>query len=491
MFQSRKEDFVFNAKIMLDSVEVEKDVLCRVYLPVKVTDSLELHFYPTLEQVKRLTEPYFLWQYSVTGEINDFSGEDTMKFSAREVLSTGVTTEFHGPDISESKMIGKPVDLTITHYLNGKNDAQNQRKVTGNFWITDNQLLASAAAITHSYTGNVEVKTIWKFDFELDDKTQLHFEEHYRYHKNDEEDTVSFHELVASFSLEDTTADSPRILETYNKLDDVLLLASFAARQWCVCLGWDVSDSNIYIKQYVRNRTIPGKSDSKRARKQDVLIEKSDVAKFMDIAYSTFLSAIPNDALRLAISFTIHTKDSTLESEFVTLYSALEMLVLQFRREKGLEFVFSGKDNEQKKQWNKIRKGLKQYIEQFDLPDKDSYKKQHIKDKLSELNRISFATAFEHFCNYYSVSLQDLWQVTNNESGISLSTIRNKLVHGDHFSHEQHRALIFAQVHLRWTVERMILAVLGWDVEKSTVSSWFLADWVAYKEWKAEQFSLS
>ncbi len=489
MVQNRKEDFVFKANITFNSVEVGKDVLCRVYLPVKMTDSLELRLFPTEEQAKRLTR-LPIWQYSVSGEVKNFNGEIFMLISANKVFADkGVQTNFHGKDIREYLMVGSPEDLTLTQFFNGVKSEHNLGTVNGSFWVTGNPLLEPAGIISRSYTGNAEVETAWKFEFDIN---QIHitFEKHYRYYENDEGDTVSFDELVAGFKIEGATADSPQIPETLHKLNDVLLLASFAARQWCVCLGWSGSDSHMYVKHYIRNRTIPDKPNPQRSLREN-LIEKSDFADFMKVAYSSFLSFTPNDPLRRAISLTIPIKNSILESEFVTLYTALEMLVLYFRRKKGLEYVFQQNDTEQKKQWNKIRKALKMYIDQIDLPENDYDKKRHMKDKLSELNRISFATAFEQFCNHYAVSLQDLWQVTNNKSGVSLSELRNKLVHGEHFNHEHLKALIFAKLHLQWTVERMILAVLGWNIEKSTISSWFLSTWVAYKEWKPEQILLS
>lgn len=477
----RKEDFVFNARIEEHGVEVEKDVLCRVYLPVKIDDPLELRFHLSEQQAEKLRMPV-LWQYSVTGDVKNFSGEIRMKFSANEVISTGVQTKFHGRDIRESEMVGSPMDFTITHFLTPDPNETNNAKVEGNFWLTPNPLFQPAAIIKNSYTGDVEVETVWSFDFELDSSTNLHFREHYRYTKNEDGDTVSFGELVASFALEDSTADGPQIPENLERLDDVLLLASFAARRRSICLGWDATDSRIYVKRYIRNRTIPDQSRSKGTWREGI-VEKSQFADFMKTAYAAFVAITPNDPLRRAIGLAVPIKDSTLDSEFVTLYTALEMLVLQFRRQQDLEFIFP-----QSNKWKKINRGLKNYIDEMELPETDNSKRQLIKDKLSELNRISFNAAFERFCAHYSVRLEDLWPVASKQGGISLSQIRNKLVHGEPFSQSHYDALMFATLHLQWTVERMILAILKWgDVEESNVSSRFLSGWIAYKEWQSKR----
>ena len=187
--------------------------------------------------------------------------------------------------------------------------------------------------------------------------------------------------------------------------------------------------------------------------------------------------------MRRAISFTVPAKDGTVDGEVVALYTAIEILVLQFRRTAGLEFIV-GSD-----EFQSIRKELKRGIDALTILDEN--KKFLMKQKLSELNRVSLGTAFEAFCKHYSVQLTDLWPVVKRDSGVSLSDVRNMLVHGEHFGPDQYEALSFAQFHLRWTVERMILSVLTWPIDKSTVSPQFLGSWIPYKEWKTKQSSLS
>jgi hypothetical protein len=201
-------------------------------------------------------------------------------------------------------------------------------------------------------------------------------------------------------------------------------------------------------------------------------------------SYVPFASFRPQDALRRAISFTVPAKDGTLDSEFVSLYTAVEILVLQLRRSTGLEFIVEPSE------FKNVRKQLKRCIDALTTMV-DEEKKSLMKQKLSELNRVSFATAFEEFCKHYSVQLADLWPVVKSESGASLTDVRNKLVHGEHFGPDQYEALIFAELHLRWTVERMILSVLNWPIDKSNVSPQFLKSWIAYNEWKAKQPTVS
>jgi hypothetical protein len=140
-------------------------------------------------------------------------------------------------------------------------------------------------------------------------------------------------------------------------------------------------------------------------------------------------------------------------------------------------------------EFKSIRKELKRSIDALTIIVDE--KKTLMKQKLSELNRVSLGAAFEEFCKHYSVHLTDLWPVVKSDSGMSLNDVRNKLVHGEHFGPDQYEALNFAELHLRWTVERMVLSVLNWPIDKSRVSPESLQGWIAYKEWKTKQASLS
>jgi hypothetical protein len=52
-------------------------------------------------------------------------------------------------------------------------------------------------------------------------------------------------------------------------------------------------------------------------------------------------------------------------------------------------------------------------------------------------------------------------------------------------------ALSYAGEHLRWHLERIILIALGWDIEKSAVSSRALGLFTAYQKWKQERDKLA
>ena len=92
-------------------------------------------------------------------------------------------------------------------------------------------------------------------------------------------------------------------------------------------------------------------------------------------------------------------------------------------------------------------------------------------------------SVLEIFFEKYNVNTKDLWPVDNSE--VSLNKIRNHLIHGRYLNKFQFEALTYTYEHLKWLVERMLLAILKWPVKESTVSEEYLSkNLYAYNNWK-------
>ena len=175
---------------------------------------------------------------------------------------------------------------------------------------------------------------------------------------------------------------------------------------------------------------------------------------FIEKAYQKFIEIEPKEYIRQAIQYTIYREGRTVENSFLTLYSAIESLVEHFGLRPNII------DQEQFK--NVFTKDLRKWIRKHPLFLNQEGKRRSIYEKISELNRVSFSSAFNNLCN--SVYLEDLWPVVKRTKEISLSEIRNRLVHGDtYFNHLEQKAVSTAEKHLRWTAERLILSALGWN----------------------------
>ncbi len=468
----KREDLIFYATISAKDFVLE-NIFCRIYLPVRVADEIEIRFYPNKEHSEILQKrDNRLSIFTINGEIKNHLNEIQQSIYAERVISNGLSTDSRGYNVSETKLSGKALDLRITHHLNHSKVPQ---VFEGNFEISPNPLLQSSFIFNSSRLGEISFTHPHNFKFTINEKTELVFEDVYKSCKNEHDDNVHFFETIASFLIKGGTSESAKFDEIFEKLKIILLLASFAARQSCHCFGWSTYDTKSSITQYLRDKTKPSDSVLKRRNyDRDGVIDLADFNEFMTIAYDSFIKFPDTAILTRVINFAIPNEEGTIESEFVTLYAALEMLVSHYRKSNNLEFII--KNNP----FKKVRNGLKTIIEELEI---EPFQKKMMQDKLSELNRVPFVTAFDEFCKNYSIEFQDLWSVTDNTDGITLAQVRNRLVHGEHFEAEDNFALTYAKDHLQWLVERMILGILNFPTSKSLVCPERLGIWYSYTKW--------
>ncbi len=438
MVTKKKQDFHLKVTITIGKNTLD-NVICDIFLPEKVTDPIELCFHPTKEQMFKLINQY---EFSLYGEIQD------TKIQAKKAY-------FKGGEPLENYITANPFDLKITKKCNAEEEFTT-------FWLTP------------SYILSVFISKPKKFELILEGNIQLTFDEHYRYLKSDKDETTMFSELVVKWKTGFPDKD-------ISILDDILLLISFAARQSCRCLGWEQFNFSSCVKYYRRDKAIP--NDTKDHNHDTVLIEFTQQREnyfedYIKTAYKTFTEfnqdekAFIRQTLHI-IKITYNDDGHTIEDAFIRLFSAIETLVTFFRKKHNLEIVIPTEE------WPKIRKKLKECVSKCLKTEgnldgnKNKEKRKLIYQNLDGLNRISFSVAFNRFCEQYAVNLDDLWPVVcDRKDGISLSDIRNKLVHGETFAktNAEFLPLRIANEHLKWTVERMLISVLGWPVKKSAVA---------------------
>jgi len=98
---SKTEDHRLKVSITHDD-HVTDDILCEVYLPKRLTEPVELIFRPTSQQSRELGWPF---EFSIYGEIKDFSGEPRTRINANKVYYKHGSTKHWGHEISESVII--------------------------------------------------------------------------------------------------------------------------------------------------------------------------------------------------------------------------------------------------------------------------------------------------------------------------------------------------------------------------------------------------
>lgn len=474
-----EEDYFFDATIKADTITVE-GVRCKLHLPPSHVDPISLSFHPTDEQAQLLEQ--IGWKFSAHAELDHGAGQVTT-IDAEQVLNRGLSSKYTA-GISESRLAGEPIFLEVTEGFGSVDPLQAEYEINGSFWLTPNHLLSPSQRVVKSYTGNINVKTDWSLGFTLPNGVGLTFTNHYRYQDDDAGTLTSFHELVAEFELKSKTIGYVDVRgEMVRDLEDLLTLASFASRHGCVWMGYAVTSAKGYTRYYRRDVSIP----APKKRRGDSLIAKKDIKDFLDVTCRKLVELGRNDLLIKAINFATPKEGQIFEGAFMALYSALETLVLYFRRGHNLEMIFSGEHEA----WKSLEADLRLWLKQHPQLKDDKNKRTLLYQNLPALTRVSFRTAFQEFCNFYSINLDDLWPVVRSADGWSLAIIRNKLVHGEYFNRQQLRALVSAGEHLRWTVERMILSIFGWDVSRSRVSPDELHNRNQYKYWREDRKLLS
>jgi len=441
-------------QVLLTTIQSEdgtvENVRCTFTIPVRLSDPLELRFTPTREQANLLGFPF---KFSVSGQIADSEGRPVFTIHADKVFEKDNSLTHWGPDIFECSIVGEPQDLTVCELRNPPR-VDTFQTTKGSFWLTPNSFLAPHKPILYGLTGATKILRHRCMHFKLLNGTKLTFDTHYR-NIDHEDGDLRVPELVAVFEL----PSKERIPETLTLLDDLLLLVSFVTRQRCVCLGWDAGDSS-GLTRYFR-RSVRAPHVKKDHSFNEALIEPEDFKKFIRCTYRRFAASPQQDLLRQALQGLIFDGDSILEDSFIRLYSAVETLVLLFRRKCALEEVLLVN------RWMELKKELRKFLKSRNLSPNE---RKLMYEKLPELNRVSFTTALGKLLSKYSVELSDLWPLASaGPNTISLSDIRNRLVHGDRINREERNAMVIALAHLRWTAERLALATLGWPIERSRV----------------------
>lgn len=457
-----------------------RNVRCKVYLPQKVTGPVVFYLYPTKAQAAKMDN---LAEFILIGNIKNTGNEVTGQIYAQKVFSRGLSRKYWDSKIVECEMIADPMDLKITSLLKSEPSGGIQ-KTHIRYWLSECKLPIPLDWIESSDKGIVKRKSKHKFILKIRSGISLTFQRVFKYIDNEDTSTTVFTDIIADCK---TDVDIEQVEGTVHEIDDLLMLASFAIRRRCVCVGWSAYNSSKAVEFYRRNVHIPKKIDNDRSL--DELVELFDFKNFMNTAYKNFIESKSIDYLRQAILYTLPSDERTLESSFSILYAALETLVLRFRKNNNLEYVLPPDSVDWKEFQSEFKKWIK--TEQNTIFN-DKNKRSFVYNNLPALNRISFANAFEQMCIDYKVELNDLWPVADNSQGISLSGIRNKLLHGETFSLSEQNALMYANDHLQWIVERLILAVLGWPITHSRVSENFLAIHIRpHQVWKSKRDILS
>ena len=364
----------------------------------------------------------------------------------------------------EASILGRPEELIITKRFLKKT---SQRKTSITCWISPNSMLNPVQSRTISNDGCIEVENIAICKMTLKNNEPLSFEKQYDVQEQDGKKTILTSYLVAKTKSTIAAAAVEKIKnDVLSDIEDVLLLASLAARTRTACLGWMAIDSKVSVECYWGYLSVPsGKSDYNL---DQGLVCEQNFESFIVDCYRSFQEYSDQEWLRNAIYPLVSLHKISMEPQFLSLYAGLESILLHFQRKNKLECVLSSS------KWQVLKKELTKWIHDYTKDPLEKEQREFMYANLEELNHVPIRKVYERFNNEYSVNCADLWPVFDVCGKVSLSMIRNFLIHGAPLPGKCHRAFGVALIHLRWTLERTIISILGWPVEKTEVDAGYL-----------------
>jgi len=466
----KQKSLKFKAEIIFGTEKLE-GIFCEIFLPKTQNEKLILKAQFDRNNFSPSIIPFI---FSLNANIYDSLGNLSCSISAAKVYNLGIERFYYSSNCGNTILTAEPVNLKIRHFIKQADNNQEERK-SFYFWLTQSILLAPRCMVERHYNGNMSVQTINSKNFEIIGGLKFDFINYYFYFDDTTRKNTQTSESVLAAEFNGNTAHElgESILP---EIDVFLKLVSLSERRRVVCYGYQGSLDSELINFYRGDVSIPEENWQHSINK--TLIDIGDFENFISQTFLTLNNCLFKDHLLDAITKATYCEYSTLESKYLTYYSALENLVNGYRDTYALHYILECNS------WKKFTHDLKAFIKQHNHFKDKSETRKLLYEKIPELNRVSFGTAFKSFCEFYQIDLNDLWSIGGGEVSTSLAKIRNKIIHGGRFEREEYDAVICALSHLKWTLERCILRVLEWDVERSKVRSLFLKNYIDYNEWK-------
>ncbi|HEY9502665.1 MAG TPA: hypothetical protein VIR01_13615 [Pyrinomonadaceae bacterium] len=438
------------------------DVPCQIWLPETPREKPIIFFSSKDDDHSTLLSP----PYDLEATIVGFRDTVDAIVRAQRVYVDDLHCEHIGKREVNVSGFFDPELLTIIEPLSG--DRPND--VTHIYIdITNNKLLEPVQSIERHWTGNRKVTTHRTHKIKVPVLGALSFTKHYKEQETDSRDeSMLRRHLVAEAKCSEsarTLAECDSRIRTY--IESPLLIASFAARQSTVATGWMAIDSSHRVSCYRTNISIP----DERPRSNFTLIHPPHFMRFFKAAVKAYERFDPESKMliRQALFKVLPSRDKTVETRYLILFSALESIILWFRRLYQYEMTI-----ESSAAWRRFNEDVRGLVKTHSAFS-DEEKKGMVIAMLPQLRRIPLRTAYDAFCSQFSVDTTDIWPVFGARG--CLADVRNKITHGEAFQRSAFDALIRAEASLEVTVERLLLAVLRWPQDESSVSPKQLKAW--------------
>lgn len=446
MKENNNEDFRFLAHFSYENGAEYPPLLCKIFLPKRVGERPRLLFFP-----KDSVDNYIgARPAEMRGTVGE--GASTIIIMASGVWFPSATQRHWGAAGDDRIVVGDAELLTITRPR--PNSGEPSRAI---FYIINSSLLRPFHTRRLNLDGSVTVERGDCLEVELNSETRLIFDLEYKLKQNDGEVTT-WADLVAKIEIDTALSDLSK-KSLISEMDDFLLIQSLIEGQRCACLeiNWEIGTEVIF--EYRMNRVAPEKSENSR---RNCLISDRDAKEFLQLAYKNLKAYPEHGLLKSSLQAMTLFEDETIGVKFMRFFSAFEGLVLAFRRMQNLEFSINKLADRQS-----IENSIKATLKSHDLLTNEKQLRSLLYENIAGLFRVSLRQASERFFELHNIVLADTWPLFDTSDGVSLAQIRNKIAHGENFSTEEWWNISEALKSLGIILDRSILAVLGWDYQKS------------------------
>lgn len=365
-----------------------------------------------------------------------------------------------------------PVEIYQIHYFPGQNETKKEKQNIF-FVLTDNKMVEPFKNIEMSSTGDMNIKLEPTVILKLKDDWNATFEEHQHYANTKIEEvdgTFSTSHLVLNLEKDNcclTAINEVKILS--DMLDTLLWYLSFGSRQRTTWIKWTAEIGTELVEHYRNNILIP----EKIKYYEEPLIDRRSFQDFLQhcLEYEKQQNTLD---LYLPIVYLVSSGNPTIsiEMQFLSSFLALEALLDLYAKSRNINKHFT------KERWKPFKTHMQESINEFS--GFNETEKNLIIENLGNFNKPSRKKLYNDFCSNMKIDNTDLWPIYGTSSDIS--HIRNKLVHGNRLEYETF--LSIANGHLRWTVERCLLAVLDWK-GITDVNPESLRKYTAYHNWES------
>lgn len=440
--------------LRLDGVRAE------IRFPVPGEGWIRVRLYPQLPVPTAFHMPF---EWTLTGDVLDAGGEVVTRVAASRVWTRDVSNLVWSRDTTDTTVNGRADEVMLTHVYGSGRD-ESRKALT--FLLSPGPALSAARIVVRRKGGGL--RTMRRASFRLTEREGLTFltQEHQEGRKR----KVTWSVLVGKVHSSRPTAS------VLPKVEDILALASVAMRHRVVCTGWVQSGTDGLVECLRGNVRAPRQDPWDE---NNALVPQEYLASFLSKAFGRLRRSTQAALFRQVLWRVFPRRSEGIDQRFTRLFSVLESLVLSWSRARGWEHLLSKKESKALRR--AVRGALTTHV-------RSKAKRILVEQKLGELDRPAIEVASHRACRQAKIAVDDLWPL-DSQDGVGLIRIRNKLSHGEHVPY--HPGLEIAGDHLQWTVERLLLATLGWPIEKSRVRPGSLGPLVAYGSWREERDALT